>query len=81
MAIYCRLTPQCRGRATLMLSGVAAGVGHANFSLPGGTTSHLSIRLAPRVMTLIRKHHGVTTTLVAVVDGRTFTQTVNVKIL
>lgn len=81
VAIYCRLTPQCKGRATITLPGASSGVGHASFSLPGDTTSHLPIRLAPRVMTLIRRHHGVTTTLVVLVNGQTFTQTVNVRIL
>ena len=79
VAIYCRLAA-CRGVATLTLSGRHASVGHTGFSLPGDRTSHVPIRVAPRVMTLIRAHHGVSTTLVAEMAGRRFTQTVWVKI-
>jgi hypothetical protein len=81
VAIYCRLTPGCRGTATLMLGGKGQGVGHAGFALRGNKTSHLPIRIAPQVVKLIRAHHGVATTLVAVVAGKTVTQTITVKIL
>lgn len=81
VAIYCRLMPECRGVATLMLGGGHLGVGRAGFNLRGNKTSHLPIRVAPQVMKLIRAHHGVSTTLVAVVAGKTVTQTINVTIL
>jgi hypothetical protein len=81
VAIFCRLTPSCSGVATLMLGGKRVSTRQVSFSVPGGTTSHLSIRLVPSVMTLIRKHHGVVTTIAAVVGGKTFSQTVSVKIL
>ena len=80
VAIYCRLTPECKGTATLMLGGKHQGVGHAGFALRGNKTSHLPIRVAPQVVKMIRAHHGIATTLVAVVAGKTVTQTINVKI-
>ena len=55
VAIYCRLTPECRGTATLMLGGKRQGVGHAGFALRGNKTSHLPIRVAPQVVKLIRR--------------------------
>ncbi len=88
VAVYCRLTPACKGTATMTLAGQAAVghasklvVGHSNFSLPGNNTTHLPIRLAASVMSLIRKDHGISATLTAVVNGQTFAQTVTVKIL
>jgi hypothetical protein len=81
VAIYCRLTPECRGTATLMLAGKGQGVGHAGFALRGNKTSHLPIRVTPGVVKLIRARHGVATTLVATVAGKTVTQTITVKIL
>jgi hypothetical protein len=81
VAVYCRTTPSCNGVATLTLGGKRVSTRQVPFSLPGGTTSHLPIRLVPSVMALIRKHHGVATTITAVVGGKTFSQTVSVKIL
>jgi hypothetical protein len=88
IAVYCRLQSECKGTATITLSGAAAAgrsgkavVGHSEFALPGNKTTHLPIRLTPSVMSLIRKHHGVSTTLTAVVEGKTIVQTVTVKIL
>lgn len=84
VAIYCRPTGGCPGTATLVLpstgTGAGKGVGHVRFALPGNHTSHVSIRISPKLMALIRAHHGVATRLVAVVGGQTFTQTVTVKI-
>ena len=80
VAIYCRTMPHCMGTATLRLAGERAGVGSATFKLQGNSTSHLPIRLTPRVLTLIRRYHGVSTTLTAVVGGQTFTQTIRVMI-
>jgi hypothetical protein len=87
VAIYCRLKPECAGTVQMALAGGrVAGrasksvVGHGNFRLPGNKTTHLPIRLTSSVMALIRKHHGITTTLTAVVNGQTIVQTVNVRI-
>jgi len=81
VAIYCRLTPECKGVATLSLGGRQVSVGNSGFSLTGKTTSHLPLRVAPTVMGLIRRNNGVRATLTAVVAGKTITQTIYVKIL
>jgi hypothetical protein len=81
VAVYCRLTPECKGVATLALAGKQVSVGQSGFSLLGNRTTHLPMRVAPKLMGLIRKHHGVLTTLTAVVGGKTITQTIGVKIL
>jgi hypothetical protein len=79
VAIFCRQSPACQGRATLKYAGKT--VGRTAFSLRPETTSHVPIRLLPRMIGLIRRHDGVTTRLTAVVNGHTFTQNVVVKIL
>jgi hypothetical protein len=81
VAVYCRLMPECKGVVTLSVAGKLVSVGGSSFTLRGGRTSHLPIRLSPRLMAKIRAHHGVTTTLTAVVGGQTITQTIAVKIL
>jgi hypothetical protein len=80
VAVYCRLAPQCRGVATMSVGGKKS-IGRSGFSLTPNMTSHLPIRLTPSVITLVRRHHGVTTTLTAVVAGRTIKQQISVKIL
>lgn len=80
VAVYCRLTPECNGVATLAMAGKRVSVGHSGFSVRGNTTTHLPMRVSPKLMELIRKHHGVSTTLTAVVRGETVTQTICVKI-
>lgn len=81
VAIYCRLTPKCKGVAALTLAGKVVSVGHGGFSLRGDTTSHLPLRVAPSLMGLIRKDDGVRTTLTATVAGKTIAQIIDVKIL
>jgi hypothetical protein len=85
IAVYCRPASGCDGTATLSLANAgksaANAVGKTQFSLPGDNTSHVAIRVSPKLLTLIRKHGGVSTTLVAVVGGQTFTQRVEIKIL
>jgi hypothetical protein len=85
VAVYCRPTSGCKGTATLTLSDLgksaAHEVGKTQFSLQGDNTSHVPIRVSPEVLRLIRQHNGVATTLAAVVNGQTFTQTVEIKIL
>jgi hypothetical protein len=78
VAMYCSVTPECIGSATLSLG--SKRYGHASFNLPGGHTSHVPIRVSPQLMTLIRRSHGVSALLTVVVGGKTFTQTVTVKI-
>ena len=78
VAIYCRTMPHCVGTATLRVG--SKGVGSSPFTLSGNTTSHLPIRLTSHVLSMIRRYHGVSTTLTAVVGGQSFTQTIRVAI-
>jgi hypothetical protein len=84
VAIYCRLSDQCRGLATLTPVGKQASTasyGRTSFSLRGKRTTHVRIRVSPQMMNLLRKHRGgVHATLSAVVGGKTVTQTIAVKI-
>ena len=77
----CRLTPTCNGVATLTIGGKRVSTREVPFSVPGDTTSHVPIRLVPRMMGLIRKDDGIATRITAVVGGQTFSQRVSVKIL
>lgn len=81
IAVYCRPSGGCDGVATLTMAGRRVSVGSPTFALPGDNTSHLPIRLAPRLMRLIRRHHGIRAQLTAVMGGQTFSQMVTVKIL
>ncbi len=81
VAVYCRVTPECKAAVTLTVGGRRVSVGQSSYSIPAGTTSHVPIRVAPSLMTQIRRHHGVATTLTAVVSGKSITQTVDIKIL
>lgn len=79
VAIYCRPAGGCRGSARVSLGGSA--IGHVGFSIAGDTTSHVAVRLAPSVMSLIRRDHGVATTVAVTSARTTISQTVEVKIL
>lgn len=82
VAIYCRLTPECKGTATLTFGGKQASTGRQiPLSLPGGSTTHVAIRLLPQLMGPIRKNHGIAATLTAVVGSTTVSQTIVVKII
>jgi len=78
VAIYCRRTPQCRGKLTMTLPG--GRVVRKGFRLPGNATSHLPVRLPAQAMPLLRRNHGLNTIVVAAAGGTTVTQTVGVKI-
>jgi len=80
IAVYCRPAQGCSGTAALSYAGKVASVGQSSFSLAGNKTSHLPMRVSPRTVTLIRKHHGLHMTLTMTVGGKTITQTVLVKI-
>jgi hypothetical protein len=81
VSAYCRPASGCRGVASLALAGKTASFGRAAFSLPGNKTSRMSIRVTPKLMALIRRNHGVSTLVSAVMGGKLFTQTILVKIL
>ncbi len=80
IAVYCRPAPGCSGVATLSFAGKVASVGQSNFSLAGNKTSHLPMRVSPRIVSLIRKRHGLRMSLTMTVGDKTITQTVLVKI-
>jgi hypothetical protein len=80
VAIYCGLSPQCSGTATLTLPGKRLSIGHTAFSLKGNTTGHVPIRVGPQVMRMIRAKHGVSPTLTVVAAGTTVSQKISVKI-
>ncbi|MGO8906782.1 MAG: hypothetical protein ACLQMH_14355 [Solirubrobacteraceae bacterium] len=79
VAIYCRVTPECKGVAMLK-AGHGHAYGRAGFSVPANRTAHVPIRLAPEAIGLIRRHNGVSATFTALVAGRSFSQTITVKI-
>jgi hypothetical protein len=81
VAVYCRVTPECKANVTLSVGAKRVSVGQVAYSIPAGTTSHVPIRVEPSLMAQIRRHDGVATTLTAVVNGKTITQTVDIKIL
>lgn len=84
IAVYCRPRSGCRGTATLTSLGRQARkatYGHTGFRLRGNATSHLPIRLTSRMIRLLRTHHGRVNVLVsAVVAGKTFSQTISLRI-
>jgi hypothetical protein len=80
VAIYCGLTPQCKGTATLTLPGRSLSIGQTAFSLKGNATGHVPIRVGPQVMRMIRAKHGVSPTLTVVAAGTTVSRRISVKI-
>lgn len=81
VAIYCRMTPECRGVATLTSPGGRVSYGSSTFNLPAERTAHVPIRVTSHMMRLIREHRGTLATLSVVVAGKTANQTIAVKIL
>ena len=81
VAIYCRPASGCHGLASLTMNGERVSTQEIPFDLPGDTTSHLHVRLAPRLMSRIGRHRGVDATITAVIGHRSFKQTVSVRIL
>jgi hypothetical protein len=81
VAVYCRPTGGCAGLATLGLSSKTSGYAQTAFSLPGNKTSHVSLRVPPRLMGLIRRKHGVSVVVTAAMGGQAFSQKITVKIL
>ncbi|HWG08536.1 MAG TPA: hypothetical protein VN672_05970 [Solirubrobacteraceae bacterium] len=87
VAMFCRVSP-CNGVATLgsnggELSGYGRSdtYGRVGFSLPANKTVHLAIRVKAKLLRQIRAKHGVSTILTAVVNGKTVSQRITVKIL
>jgi hypothetical protein len=87
VAMFCRVTP-CNGVATLSSNGAGTSTygreetyGRVGFSLQPNKTVHLAIRVTSKFVQKIRAKHGVSTTLTAVVNTKTITQRITVKIL
>jgi hypothetical protein len=80
VAVFCRVKPECKGTATLSTHGGGRTYGHRGFNISPGTTTHLPIHVTSELVRLVRMHHGVSTTLTAVVAGKAITQTIAVKI-
>ena len=87
VAMFCRVTP-CNGVATLSSNGADTSTygreetyGRVGFSLQPNKTVHLPIRVKSKLVQKIRAKHGVSTTLTAVVNGKTITQRITIKIL
>jgi hypothetical protein len=83
VAIYCRPTSGCPGEATLVaaLSGHVATLGGAHFYLRGNKTGRVRIRVSDQVVKLLRSHAaGLPATLTARFAGRTFSQTIGLRI-
>jgi len=87
VAMFCRVSP-CNGVATLSSNGADTSTygreetyGRVGFSLQPNKTVHLAIRVSSKLVQKIRAKHGVSATLRAVVNGKTVTQRITVKIL
>ncbi len=84
VAMFCRVSP-CNGVATLTVPGEStyAGVatyGRVGFSLRPNKTVHVPIRVTNAMVRKIRAKHGVSAVLAAVVNGKTITQRITLKI-
>jgi hypothetical protein len=79
VALFCRVSP-CKGVATLSTDRGHTTFGRSGFNLVAGTTTHLPIHVNSQMISMIRAHHGVSTTLTAVVAGATVSRMISVKI-
>jgi hypothetical protein len=79
VALFCRVTPECKGVATLRLKD-GRTYGRSGFNVQPNKTVHLPIRVTSQLVQMIRRHHGVSATLTAAVGGQSATQTIGVKI-
>lgn len=78
VALFCRVTP-CQGVVTIVGSS-GRTYGRKGFTITPGKTTHLPIRVRPELVSLIRRYHGVSATLKAVVGGQTITQRIGIRI-
>jgi len=77
VAMFCRVSP-CKGVATLTAGHRVYG--RSGFELAPNKTVHLPIRVKSELVQRIRREHGVSARIDAVVNGKTTTQTIGVKI-
>jgi hypothetical protein len=87
VAMFCRVTP-CKGVATISSNGAETSTygreetyARVGFSLQPNKTVHLPIRVNSKLLKRIRAKHGVSTVFTAVINGKTITQRITVKIL
>ncbi|HMH47013.1 MAG TPA: hypothetical protein VK538_04795 [Solirubrobacteraceae bacterium] len=85
VAIFCRPANGCQGVATLTPTGRQASKsswGRTAFALPGRGTAHVPIRVARGVIKLLRRQRaaGVRMALSVVAAGKTYSQTITLKI-
>jgi hypothetical protein len=89
VAIYCRMSTDCLGIATLSAIGRDASRGRGRSSVYGSSrfrlqakkTAHVRIRVSSRLIKMLRKNRGgVPATLAVAVGGRTVTQTIALRI-
>lgn len=84
IAIYCRPAPGCTGALSLSGIGFASQARRVeqSFKLPGDETSHLAVRVPNAVVKLARRHRkgGVPMKLTVVIEGKTITQTIVLRI-
>ena len=85
--MFCRVTP-CKGVATLSSSGADTSTygrqvtyGRVGFRPAGEQDRAPADPRQQRLVRIIRAKHGVSATLAAVVNGKTITQQITVKIL
>jgi hypothetical protein len=81
VAVFCRVTPVCKGVATLSVHNGQTVYGHSPFSFPPGKTMHLPIRISSQLVKMIRDKHGVSTTLTVALGGASVSQVITLKIL
>jgi hypothetical protein len=80
VAVFCRVSPECKGTATLSTHAGREVFGHSSFSLLPERTVHLPIRISSRLVRLIRSKHGVSTTLTMALGATKISQQITLKI-
>jgi hypothetical protein len=80
VAVFCRVSPECKGVASQSTHAGLDTYGHTNFSLPPKRTMHLPIRISSQLLRLIRGKHGVSTTLTVALGGTKVSQLITLKV-
>ena len=80
VAVFCRVSPECKGIATLSVHNGQTVYGRTPFSFPPGKTMHLPIRINSQLVKMIRDKHGVSTTLTVALGGASVSQVITLKI-
>jgi hypothetical protein len=83
IAMFCRLANGCSGVMTLTVGASArqAKRVHTSFKIRGGKTVHVPVRVPKDIVKMARRRgSGVPMRLTAVVEGKTITQTVVLRL-